>query len=83
MKDLRNNNTKVSFKGKLINAGYSPDETSIKEMLTFMGVSHDEAMIQDAVGYFLHNSMEINMSTLEDYLKGKQVISKLDMRKKK
>lgn len=82
-KDLRNNEAKISFKGRLISAGYTPDETSVKEMLTFMGVSHDDAMVQEMIGYFLHNSIEINMSTLEDYLKGRQIISKVDMRKKK
>ena len=81
MQDFRSN--KTMFKGSFIKtAGYNIDETSVKEMLTFLGVSHDEEMVQDAIGYFLTNSMGITMSSVEEYLKGKQIVSKLDMRKK-
>ena len=82
MNDLRNNKSHISFKGNLINASYVPNELHIKELLTFMGINSNEEMIQDIIGYFLHNSIELNMSTLDEYLKDKKLINIVDMRKK-
>lgn len=82
MEDLRKK-SKMSIKGHYITAGYNVDENSVKEMLTFMGVPHDDTLVHEAIGYFSSNSIEFNMNSLADYLKTKQVISKKDVRKKK
>jgi hypothetical protein len=74
----------MPIKGHLLTAGYTVDENSVKEMLTFMGVENDDSVVQDAIGYFSANGMEINMVNLYDYLKGKQIMgSRIDNRLKK
>jgi hypothetical protein len=76
--------SKLSVKGHYITAGYEVNETTVEEMLQFMGVTHDEAMIEEAIGFFSSHSMEINMNNLHEFLKGKQILSnKKDMRVKK
>lgn len=83
MRDLRKTNP-VTVKGHFITAGYQVSEDSVKEMLQFMGVSYDDAMVQEAIGFFSSHSMEINMTNLYEFLKGKQVLSSVkDLRKKK
>jgi hypothetical protein len=83
MFDLRKK-ASMPVKGHLITAGYEVNEDTVKEILTTMGVEADDATVQDAVGYFSSNSMEINMNNLYDYLKGKQILSSVkDKRLKK
>lgn len=83
IKDLRKK-ASMPIKGHLLTAGYTVDENSVKEMLTFMGVENDDSVVQDAIGYFSANGMEINMVNLYDYLKGKQIMgSRIDNRLKK
>lgn len=71
-------------KGHMIFAGYQVDENAVREMLTFMGVPEADSLVQEAIGYFSSNGMEINMVNLHEFLKGKQVMSsRTDNRLKK
>lgn len=81
MKDFRENKNS-SLKGSKV-AGYQVNENTVKEMLTFMGVAPEGTMVQDAIGYLSANGMEINMNNLGEFLKGKSIISRLDLRGKK
>lgn len=82
MKDLRNKALPV--RGHFITAGYQVDETSVKEMLTFMGAPCDDVTVQEAIGFMSKNGMEVNMNNLYEFLKGKQIMSvRKDMREKK
>lgn len=82
-KDLRKK-ANNSVKGHMIFAGYQVDENAVREMLTFMGVPEADNLVQEAIGYFSSNGMEINMINLHEFLKGKQVMSsRIDARLKK
>ena len=81
MKDLREIQL-TPMKGKYIKAGYEINEDSVKQMFTFLGVKHDDTLIQEAIGYFYSNSIEITMSNLASYLESKQIITTVDNRKK-
>lgn len=80
MKDLRNKSSFILKNVKF--AGYHVNEDTVKQMLTFMGVKPDEQIVQEAIGYLSSNGMEINMNNLEQFLKGKSIISRKDLRKK-
>ena len=81
--DLRKK-TNNPVKGNMIFAGYKVDESTVKEMLTFMGVEGNDNIIQEAIGYFSSNGMEINMVNLHEFLKSKQIMgSTIDNRLKK
>jgi|BioPla2DNA2_1021312.scaffolds.fasta_scaffold176000_2 hypothetical protein len=85
MKDLRKK-ANLPVKGHLITAaGYQVNETTVKEMLTLMGVNNDDpAIVQEAIGYMSANGMEVNMNNLYEFLKSKKIMSKcVDNRLKK
>lgn len=69
--DLRKKE-KLPVKGHIITAsGYEVNELNIKEMLTTMGVNPDDATVQEAMGFFSKNGMEINMTNLHEFIKTK------------
>ena len=74
MKDLRKK-LSLPVKGHFVKAGFEVNEDSVKEMLTFMGVEHDDTLVQEAMGYLSSNGMQINMNNLYDYLKSKSIMS--------
>lgn len=84
MQDLRKK-AKLPVKGHLLTAGFEVNEISVKEMLTGMGVNCDDpTIVQEAIGYLSTNGMEINMNNLYEFLKTKNVMSKIqDKRLKK
>lgn len=83
MKDLRNSGG-LPIKGHFITAGWTVSEDNVKQVLQGMGVSYDDALVQEAIGFFSSHSMEINMTNLYEFLKTKQVMSsRKDLRLKK
>lgn len=83
MNDLRNGE-KLPVKGHYITAGYQVSEDNVKQMFQGMGVEYDDSMVQEAIGFFSSHSMEINMTNLYEFLKGKQILSnRKDLRLKK
>lgn len=89
MRDLRFKKEPSSsneyFRGRIIQADYKVNpENSVKQLFHTMGVSYDDDLIQEAIGYFSTHSMEINMMSLYSFLKGKSILSKrMDLRQVK
>ena len=82
IKDMRSQ--KNIMQSKLIFAGYKVDQTSIKEMLQFLGVKPTETIVQEAIGYMSSHAMEINMMNLYNFIHDNGYDKKrLDLREKK
>ena len=81
MKDLRNKNSNIMFRGKTIFAENNT-EARVNEMLNFMGVKSNSDLVQTACGYLSMNNMEVNINNIETFLKEKNIVNTADLRKK-
>ena len=60
--------------GKTITAGMNANNTSVKEMLTLMGVEATDEMTNEAMNFFLQKQEGITMAGLYDFLNQKGVM---------
>ena len=67
----------------IIASGYRTDEKAVQEMFQYMSIKPTKEMIQEAIGHFSANGIQLNMTNLYDYIKEKGYDKeRLDMRKK-
>ena len=83
LEDKRVSTAKM-MNSRIICAGYSINEKTVKEMLQFLGVMPTEEIIQEEIGYMSYNGLEFNLTNLFDFIQ-KNGYDKncLDLRSKK
>jgi len=69
----------MMIQGKTITAGINADNTSIREMLTLMGVNPTDQLINGALNFFMMKGDGITMSNLYEFLKQENIMSGLSM----
>ena len=59
------------------------DNTSVKEILQLMGVEPTDEIVNEAMNHFALNGGNMNMSSLHDFLRQKEIMSKYKIDAKK